>query len=368
MEEVIYLDWNATTPIHPLVRTEIIRMIDQNTPLNPSSIHKYGTTGKRIIDTSSEIILNSLRCNDKYNIIFTSSGTESNNQIINTFRHQKIAISRIEHVSILEPGKVSGASMIGCNNDGTIELESIEQIIRHFDSGFLVSVIHANNETGVIQDIKSIAKLVHKYGGFIHSDLSQSLGKIDINIFDLDIDYATISSHKICGPHGIAGLVYRNGLKISPLILGGGQAKGLRSGTENVLLIKAFAKACSILQLLLSYQDHIESLRNIIEETIDDTNLGKTIKCPSRLPNTIMITMHNISNMAQLMYFDMHHLIVSNGSACSSGKTHPSHVLQAMGLPDDVISNTIRVSLGYLNTKKDVESFIDKWTNLARTR
>jgi cysteine desulfurase len=224
----------------------------------------------------------------------------------------------------------------------------------------------ANNETGVIQPLQEIISLTKQYGAYTHSDMVQAIGKIDINLKALDLDFITISSHKFGGPIGIGALIYKEKIHLKPLIIGGGQEKGLRSGTENIFAIAGFAKACKYINKMIEGHKRTEILRDEMETNIlnicsDAMIIGQQAL---RLPNTSLIIMPNVKSQTQLINFDLDSIAVSSGSACSSGKVGVSHVLNAMNIDNDLASCAIRVSMAYDQNKDEAESFIKSWERI----
>jgi cysteine desulfurase len=364
----IYLDYNATSPMLPEVKKSIYDAL--GLPNNPSSIHYYGRNAKRMIEDAREKIADRVGIKlgrDDYEICFTSSGTEANNLLLYNFSDKEIAISATEHLSILEPAKQNPQRiLVEVDKNGMIDLDSLNKALEIMTPKSLVSIIFANNETGVVQDIKAIAKIVHGHGMLLHSDCVQAFGKIDLDITEMGLDFVTISAHKIGGPVGSAALVHRAGLHIKPQIIGGGQEKGMRAGTENIASIVGFGKAAELAKENLSKYASISNLRDKMEKMIIDI-------CPEsiifgqnvlRLPNTSMINMPGVDVQTQLIYFDLHGISLSGGSACSSGKIQNSHVLSAMGYKKEEISGAVRVSLGVDSTLDQVEKFVSIWERL----
>jgi cysteine desulfurase len=225
----------------------------------------------------------------------------------------------------------------------------------------------ANNETGVIQPIKEISKLAHQYGGLMHSDIVQAVGKLNIDLEDLNVDMASISSHKLNGPQGVGALLVRNSLDISPIIFGSSQEGGKRPGTLNIAGCVGLGEACKIAVNKISKYQELAILRDYLEASLSKiagNNLVIFGKEVERLPNTSYIAMRDVDNQTQLINFDLNGIAVSIGAACSSGSSKPSRVLGAMNIQDDLAKSTIRVSLGLQNTKEQIDKFIEIWGNL----
>ncbi len=364
-DQHIYLDYNATAPMLPGVRQAMNKVWDS--AMNPSSLHFHGRAAKGLVENAREKIAASLRVSagrDGYNIIFTSSGTEANNLLFSNFQDKMVVVSEVEHLSVLEASKKNpNRVLIGVDKNGRIELEGLKKAL---EGASMLSIILANNETGVIQDIKAIVEYANSCGILVHSDCVQAFGKIPLNIEELGLDFATISAHKLGGPVGAAALVHRSKLGLMPQIVGGGQERGMRSGTENVAAIVGFGVAAELAGRSAAAYAEIADLRDEMEVMIKGI-------CPSaiifgsdteRLPNTSMLSMPGVETQTQLIYFDLNNISVSGGSACSSGKIKNSHVLKSMGYEGDEIASAIRVSLGAQTTRDHIVQFVNIWKNL----
>ncbi len=365
-ENRVYADYNATTPISENVIKNILSALSLKV-LNPSSMHQDGQKARKIIQDARENVYKFLGASNNKEIIFTSSATEANNLAIMGMKGYKHIISAIEHHSVLR--SVSNPYIIPVNRDGVIEITELEKAL-HMLKGekVLVSIMMANNETGVIQPVKKIAKIVHEFGAIYHTDAAQGIGKIDVNIEELGVDLLTLSAHKFGGIAGSGVLIFRKDLKIDPIIHGGKQEKGLRAGTENVVAIAGLSSALCDIPRLLSKVKEIEMLRNKLEHEI--LNLVKDVgifgKDSNRLSNTSCIYMPKVKSDVQLMSFDLSSISIGNGSACSSGKIEPSHVLQAMGATREQMECSIRISIGYNTTFQDIEKIINCWYSIYR--
>lgn len=335
-------------------------------PSNPSSLHSRGRYSKGLIEDARKSIMCNLNIDQlSHDVIFTSSGTESNNMILQSFSDYHLFISPIEHSSVIKIAEqMSNITFLKVNEEGIIDEEFLVTALKNSKSeNKFVSIGHANSETGVIQDIKRLSEVSHEYGAIIHSDMVQSFGKIVVDLKGLDVDIVTISSHKIGGMLGAASVVKKAGIRIKPLILGGGQEKGFRSGTENFYAISSFGKAAELVAASIKQFKIIEELRDCFEDEI--TNFEGSAKIYSkntiRLPNTSYITMPDVDNQTQMINFDIRGFCVSAGSACSSGIVEKSYVLKAMGFEKGVHNDAIRVSLGLNSTKSEIDKFIDAW-------
>lgn len=356
----IYLDYNATSIIYHEVADLMIKMLQDPSPINASSIHADGRKARSLLEQARQQIARAIYIDlykDDIQIIFTSSGSEANNLVIHNFSNIPMFAAATEHVSILE-SKHNNLTIIPVDQNGIISSNILQEMLTKIKSPKLVSIMLANNETGVIQDIKLLSEVAHKEGAIFHCDASQAFGKIKVDFNDLGCDLMTISSHKSGGPVGAASLIAKKNLNLIPNILGGKQELGLRAGTENILAIRGFGLAAEISNN--KYNSTLE-LKKYLEREIE----GEIVAASAlRLPNTSCIRMKNVKNEEQLIKFDLAGVSVSSGSACSSGRIASSHVLKAMGIKDDVASEIIRVSLGPETTKEEIDIFIKLWKEI----
>jgi cysteine desulfurase len=363
-KNVIYLDHNATAAMHEDVVRHVSLLLPD--PANPSSLHSRGRYSKGLIEGARKSIMRNLNIDQlSHDVIFTSSGTESNNMILKNFSGYHLFISPIEHSSVIKIAEqMSNVTFLKVNEEGVIDEDFLINALKNNKSdNKFVSVGHANSETGIIQDIKRLSEISHEYGAIIHSDMVQSFGKILVDLKDLDVDIVTISSHKIGGMLGAASVVKKAEVGIRPLILGGGQEKGFRSGTENFYAISSFGKAAELIEDSIKQFEDIEKLRDYLEEEIVNFEGSSKVysKNTRRLPNTSYITMPDVDNQTQMINFDIRGFCVSTGSACSSGVVEKSYVLKSMGFSKEVHNDAIRVSLGLNSTKAEIDKFIDAW-------
>jgi len=364
----IYLDYNATSPTLASAARVMMQLLRD--PANASSTHFHGRKAKGILENARDIIADKLGIKtgrDAFDICFCSSGTEANNLLLHNFIDRNIVLTSIEHLSILEPSALNSQRIIvEVDADGLINLESFEEIARSLEKPSLISVIYANNETGIIQDLKTICGIAHKYNHLVHSDLVQAFGKISCNIAELGLDFATISSHKIGGPLGAAALIHRSNFVIKSQIVGGGQEKGRRAGTENLPAIAGFAEAAKEIDTRITKLESIKNTRDFLESQIKEICPNAIIfsSDKQRLPNTSMISMLGVDIQTQLIYFDINGISISSGAACSSGKVVASHVVRAMGYSELEAKSAIRVSLGPETQIEEIQKFISIWKNL----
>ena len=356
---MIYLDHNSTTKLSHRTIEHMLEVWQLAS--NPSSSHALGRKARAIIEKARNNILDFFQTK-KHKLVFTSSGTEANNLILSNFANTKILISSIEHPSIYEHSKYNrNIDFVEVDINGLINLDDLRNKLKASKYS-LISVIYANNETGVIQNTKEIAKIAHEFKIMIHTDLTQAVGKIPIDLEDLGVDFATFSAHKFHGPVGCGGLLYRSDFHIKPQIFGGGQEMGIRSGTENLAAI--VGTSCAIEEV--SFDDHIKNLRDDLEAQIvnfapDAKIFGQKV---NRLPNTSMISMPNVNFNIQIMQLDLANIATSSGSACSSARITNSRILKAMNVEDEIAECAIRVSLGRDNTKEEIDQFIAIWKKL----
>jgi cysteine desulfurase len=365
---MIYLDYNATAPLHKNVIKKIQNLKFEEFG-NPSSIHKIGRNSKKIVEEVRRNILSTLKAKN-YDLIFTSGATESNNLAIKGFLKKNniktIFSLQTEHASVIDVLKSLDIEkkFFNINSNGNVNLKEVEELLLKQTNPFLVSVMFANNESGIIHPINKIAKIVKKYDGIIHCDGVQSLGKIEIDLDSLDVDLFSISSHKIGGPTGIGALLINTRNNISPEITGGGQEKNLRSGTENFLGIVGFGEAINEVNNLAKLCNSvIKNNRDLLEANLK--KLSNEIKIfgedTNRLANTCYFAYPSMTSENQLIALDQKGICVSSGAACSSGKVEPSHVLKAMQVDEKYIHSAIRVSLGWDSTREQIETFFNIW-------
>jgi cysteine desulfurase len=360
----VYLDHNATTPLHEAVYEGMQPWMRSMTG-NPSSLHRFGRMQRDAIERAREQVAALVDARPEQ-VIFTSGGTESNNLLIKGLiaatHAKRIAVSAIEHMSLIEP---AAHLANGCVVDsipvngaaGYISTDALEQSLKPDTA--LVSVMAANNETGVIQDVTKLAACGKQGGAWFHTDASQAAGKIAVSYRQWGVDAMTLSAHKFYGPLGVGALIIDGRLPLHALQHGGSQEHGLRAGTENVPAIVGFGIAAQLaLQELAHRADHVMALRAQLEAQLVQMP-GVTIfaQQSNRLPNTVQFGVAGFDGETLLMQLDRAGFAVSSGSACTSGKTEPSHVLSAMGVADDIALAAVRVSFGKDNNVADVDGF-----------
>lgn len=360
-----YFDYNAFHPINE----QVAEILYQTRIFNPSAIHSFGREARKKIDYTRDLVKKTF-ANQNYEIIFCGNGTEANNFVFHSFPNHQHLISSIEHVSVLRSAK--NPQIIQVDANGLLDFDDLNKILQNCNKNnqaALVSIMMANNETGVMQNMHEIVKICRKFDNIlIHSDAIQTCGKIDFNIANLDLDLATISSHKFGGAPCIGMLIYKNDLKLKPLIVGGHQENSLRGGTENAAAIYANHVLFENWHAHLKKNHYTKQLRDLLEGKIKKIHPNVKINSENvaRVPNTSSIIMPNVASQIQIIFFDLHGFAVSNGSACNSGTVQNSHVLQAMQVPSEEAECVVRISLGPENTQNDVEEFVNLWEKLFR--
>ena len=364
----IYLDHNATTPLNPAV-TEAMIPYMTGVYGNPSSVHRFGRLTRDALEQSRVQVAQCVDA-EPNQVVFTSGGTEANNLAIKgSLMSQpaaRIAISPIEHASMMEPAKAMKKlgwelDLLQVDNQGRLGIDDVESVMTT-ETKF-VSIMAANNETGVLQDLTRLIEVTKSVNSDVlfHSDACQMVGKLPISFKDLGLDLMSLSSHKLYGPQGSGALIVSRSIDLQPQILGGGQEKGLRSGTENLAAIVGFGKAAELAtEKQQTRKEHVVKLQQQLEESLIDLP-GVTVFSAraERLLNTVQFSVQGIDGEALLMQLDRKGFAVSSGSACDSGRTEPSHVLMAMGVDKNTAKGAIRVSFGEQNTSEQVAQFLD---------
>lgn len=356
----IYLDYNATAPIRLEVKDSMLAAMD--VPANASSVHSFGRAAKKQLEDARAVVAGVVGCFPN-EVVFTASGTEANNLALRNFPERPLMVSAVEHPSALKVRPE--VKVIPVDENGIININKLTDNLQFIHKP-LVSVMMANNETGVIQPIREIAEAVHATGGLLHCDAVQALGKIPVDLGVLGVDMLTLSAHKFGGPVGAAALIVRQDLAIQRQLIGGGQELGRRAGTENIPAIAGFAKAVELAAKDRWQRDIREALDGM-EEMILAAVPGAHVlgRQAQRLPNTSSLLMPGVSAETQLMHFDLEGFAVSAGSACSSGRIEPSHVVRAMGFSEEEAACVIRVSAGWDNKPEDIQGFATSWLKLA---
>jgi cysteine desulfurase len=365
---VIYLDHNASTPLDERVLATMLPFLSHYYG-NPSSLYRHGRLARSAIDTAREQVA-ALVGVSASQILFTSGGTEANNLALASLKpNDRLVISAIEHPSIREPAlhlqqQGHKLTMITVDSDGVITPDAINRLIEQPPQ--FVSMMLANNETGVIQPIAQYAEQLHAKQILVHTDAVQALGKIPIQFDALNVDLMSLSSHKIYGAKGCGALVIGKNVSINPLIYGGGQEHNLRSGTENVAAIVAFGKAAELAKNELTERsEQLLTLRTLLEQQLTAIpHLTIFAQHAPRLPNTVMFGIEGVDGEMLVMQLDGKGIAVASGSACASGGSQPSHVLLAMGIMPEQAKTAVRISLGIGNTTAEILEFVKQLKNL----
>jgi cysteine desulfurase len=303
---------------------------------------------------------------DPDGVVFVSGGTEANHLALLGSGRERVLVSAVEHGSVLQA--VPDAERIAVDASGIVDLARFEAQLAADPRPALVSVMLANNETGIIEPVGDIAAIAHRHGALFHCDAVQAAGKIPVAIAKIGADLVSLSAHKLGGPPGIGALVVAGGVELAPAIRGGGQERGRRAGSENLPGIAGFAAAVSAAAESLTEYERIRGLRDSLEASVLATALEAIViaAAAARLPNTSAIALPETSAETQVIALDLDGVMVSAGAACSSGKVGPSHVLQAMGAAPGIAGSTIRVSLGWSTTEAELDHFLRAWTAMYR--
>lgn len=369
MVEMTYLDHNATTPVRPEVIAAVSDIMEM-TGVNPSSIHGFGRDARKCIENARQSVSALVNAKSE-EVIFTGSGTEADNMVIMGGNWSCVMISETEHSAVLKTGllRTGNSQLLPVDKDGVIDLDVLDKRLAEVKGATLVCVMAANNETGVLQPIKDVVDIARAHGALTLCDAVQAVGKIDVDFAAWNVDYMALSAHKMGGPQGIGALICREGKRLSSLVTGGGQEKGVRAGTENAPGIVGFGVAAKIVkdtwldtaERLRNYRDELE--RRVLE--ISPSSAVFSAKA-SRLPNTSNISLPGVKSDTQVMSLDLAGVAVSAGSACSAGKVEPSHVLDAMQISHELAMTAIRISFGWNSKSSDVDSFIGPWSKMVQ--
>ncbi|MDO9295311.1 cysteine desulfurase family protein [Bradyrhizobium sp.] len=375
MLDRIYLDWNATTPLRPEAREAMAAAWDLSG--NPSSVHAEGRHARRLVEEARARVAGAVGASPR-NLVFTSGGTEANALALTPGLRrgsgtpvERLLVSAIEHASVLSGGRFAAEAIeqVGVIRAGLLDLDRLRAMLAG-GAPALVSVMLANNETGALQPVGEAAEIVHQAGGLLHVDTIQAFGKIPFDINDLAADLVTLSAHKIGGPKGVGALILADGvLGLEPVLRGGGQELGRRAGTENVAGIAGFGAAAQAAMVTLEHDAaRLGALRSRLEGGLRRTPgiIVFSGEVP-RLPNTVLFTIPGLRAETAVIGFDLAGIAVSSGSACSSGKVQPSHVLEAMGFGPELAQGAVRLSLGWSTTSRDVDRCLEAWLKLAGT-
>jgi cysteine desulfurase len=373
MPDRVYLDWNATTPLRPEARQAMAAAWE--VAGNPSSVHAEGRQARRLVEDARAAVAAAAGARPQ-DVVFTSGGTEANAlALMPGLRRgagepvRRLLVSAIEHTSVLSGGRFSPETIatIAITGSGLVDVDHLRGLLADGPPA-LVSVMLANNETGALQPVGEVADIVHEAGGLLHVDAIQALGKIPFDIKSMKADLVTLSAHKLGGPKGVGALVLADEAQgLEPLLRGGGQELGRRAGTENVAGIAAFGAAVRVsMAALQGDAARLQALRERLEKGLQQTP-GMIVfsEGTPRLPNTTLFTVPGLKAETAVIGFDLGGIAVSSGSACSSGKVQPSHVLAAMGFSRELAQGAVRLSLGWSTSEADIDLALQAWRKLA---
>lgn len=364
--KMIYLDYNATAPTKAIAAEAVMAAMAHSG--NPSSVHGPGREARQMVEDARAKIARAVGARAE-DVIFTSGGTEANNQVLRTqVGIRRLLISAIEHDGVLAAANASGlvVEIIPVDNHGIIDLDFLTERLAADEGRALVSVMLVNNEVGTIAPVAEAVKIAHDAGALMHTDAVQAFGKIALNFADLGVDFMSLTAHKMGGPLGVGVLIHRPGIDVNPLITGGGQEMARRSGTENVPGIAGMGAAADLVGDDVDAGPRIAKLRDGLEDAILAISPDSRIygRGAERLPNTTMVSMPGVPGDTQVMAMDLAGYAVSSGSACSSGKVKKSRILDAMGCAGKEAGEAIRVSLSPATTQDEIDGFVAAWQAL----
>jgi cysteine desulfurase len=373
MSNRVYLDWNATAPLRPEARQAMTDAWELSG--NPSSVHTEGRKARRLVEDARAAIAAAVGARPQ-DVVFSSGGTEANALTLTPGlrrgagqKVERLLVSAIEHASVLAGGRFAPDAIgtIKVTASGLVDLDHLRAQLANGPPA-LVSVMLANNETGTVQPVAEVARLVHEAGGLLHVDAIQAFGKIPFGISSMGADLITLSAHKIGGPKGVGAVVLAEDVQgLEPLLRGGGQELGRRAGTENVAGISGFGAAAKAAMAALEADAvRLRGLRDLLEGGLKQTpGMMVFSEAAPRLPNTTLFTVPGLKAETAVIGFDLGGIAVSSGSACSSGKVQPSHVLDAMGMGRELAQGAVRLSLGWSTSEADIEMTLKAWRKLA---
>jgi cysteine desulfurase len=376
MAQRSYFDWNATTPLRPQAKAALQDALAVCG--NPSSVHAEGRAARQLVEQARQEVA-ALVGAQPANVFFTSGGTEANMLALSPAieiedekrPRDRLLMSAIEHSSVRTGGRFPREAVdeVPVTSDGRLDLTALAAAVRGAERP-LVSLMLANNETGVVQPVAEAAAICHAAGGLLHADAVQGPGRIPCDMETLDADLVTLSAHKIGGPKGVGVLVRRRDdiHFADPLVRGGGQERGMRAGTENVAGIAAFGAAAAAARAQAAIEAaRMRDLRDALEAGLRAIAPPTVIfgEAAERLPNTTLCALEGMKAETAVIAFDLEGIAISSGAACSSGKVQPSHVLAAMGVSPTLLRGAVRVSLGWTTDEADIERFLSAWRKLS---
>ncbi|MCG8504168.1 MAG: cysteine desulfurase [Sphingomonadales bacterium] len=370
MSAPVYLDYNATAPVRREARAAIAAALEAGG--NPSSVHGIGRAARGRVESARAAVARAAGAGPE-EVVFLSGGTEANALAFSMAGRRAVVISPVEHDNVLALAwaRDKPPVLLPVDADGVVSLSGMEEALEGLCEPAFVSLMLANNETGVIQPVREAAEIVHEHGGLMHTDAVQALGKIPVDFAGLGVDLMSLTAHKVGGPQGTGALIMREGISHAPLFIGGGQEQGRRAGTENVAGIAGFAAAAEAAVGQLDIYAELAELRDGLERRLAEIapELRFFSAGAPRLPNTSCFALAGLSAEIQVMALDLAGICVSSGAACSSGKVRPSHVLQAIGADEELARSALRISLGWATKPEDIDALIAAWSELyARSR
>ncbi|HWA45565.1 MAG TPA: cysteine desulfurase family protein [Hypericibacter adhaerens] len=360
MTRQIYMDYNATAPMRPRAIEAVAAGLAQAG--NPSSVHRFGRLARRAVEAARETLAGAVGARPA-EILFVSGGSEANNLALKGAGRARVLASAVEHDSVLAAAAVE---RIPVDREGIVDLTALERMLNMDSRPALVSVMLANNETGAIQPVAEVARIAHARGALVHCDAVQAFGRIVLDLPALDVDFASLSAHKLGGPTGIGALYMRDGLALTAQIAGGGQERGQRAGTPNLPGIVGFGVVAQQANADIEDMRRIRELRDRLESGVRRLQPSVRIFAENaeRLPNTSCFAVAGLDSETQVIALDLAGIAVSAGAACSSGRVQASHVLRAMGADPVLAGSAIRVSLGWQSEERDIDEFLTAWRAL----
>ncbi|MFZ5834447.1 MAG: cysteine desulfurase family protein [Pseudomonadota bacterium] len=360
----IYMDYNATAPVRPEIVQAMTEALHYHG--NASSIHHFGRQARARIETARYAVARLVGARPE-EVIFTSGGTEANNLALRGVAAEHVYISAIEHDSVIRAAPAK-STLLPVLRTGIADLEALDALLGKSAQPALVSLMLANNETGIVQPVAQAAQIAHAHGALLHCDAVQAVGKIPVDCSALGADFLSLSAHKFGGPQGVGALIVRNGLPLVSQIYGGGQERGYRAGTENVAALAGFGMAAQLAyNTACTENNQIAALRDMLENAVQSLTPQAVFfgRGQQRLPNTSCFALPGIEAATLVMNLDLAGVAVSAGAACSSGKVARPAVLTSMGVAAALAESAIRISLGWASRQQDVETFLSVWKMIA---
>ena len=359
-KDAVYLDHNATTTVRSAAADAMAHALAEGG--NASSVHKFGRRARKLVEDSRDAVAALVGVRPS-GIVFTSGGSEANNLALRGAGRARVLASAVEHASVLKAAP--GIEPIPVDGSGVVDVARLDDMLARDGRPAVVSVMLANNETGVIQPVAAVAAVAGRHGALVHCDAVQAAGKMAVDATALGVDMISLSAHKIGGPAGVGALVLARDVPLKAMVLGGGQERGRRAGTENVPGIAGFGAAAQAAADGIADFQRLGRWRDEIEAQLTALAGARVFgRDAPRLANTSCLTMPGVRAENQIIALDLAGVAVSAGSACSSGKIEPSHVLEAMGVGADEAATAIRVSLGWDSTERDVARFLEAWAGV----